>query len=1086
MPSNDHCSSESQVIDALEEYLAAIERSEAIPEDEFLEKYPQHRDELKRCLESLNFIKFASQEYEGSTEPRYKRIGDFQLIDEVGRGGMGVVYEAEQLSLNRRVALKVLPFASVLDPRRLERFQNEARAAGSLHHPNIVPVFAVGCHRGVHYYAMELVTGHSLATLIESTSEVRKRGLESNTVSLAALSTDGSASGARYSDGIARLAKQAAEAFSYAHSKGIIHRDIKPSNLLVDERGTLRIADFGLAQFVEGDGVSMTGDVLGTLRYMSPEQAEGRKLLDERTDIYSLGITIYELLTLTPAFDQVQRQELLHEVMVARPCRPTSIDKAIPNDLETIVLKATAKEPESRYDSMQELADDLSRFLDRRPIKARRVSWHTELRSWMIRNPVLASSIGISVALLAAIAVISMLAAKRQTGLARVAEDSRQEVALLQAATKRNLYASDMLVAQQWWEGADVPEALRLLRRHVPYEEGDEDLRGFEWYHLWRKCHNFRFVRRFEHLNPPALVYDVEFLGKDQLLTRHQTKISIWDRQSGQLSRTFSFEGWPHDSILTNDNKSVIASTYSGNLVKQDLSDAANRVWVTAHRWPIHQITRGPAGTIATAGWDGGVKLWTEQLVSADSDDHEYYGFVSLSPDQSHVLTSTEGLNCFVMREAAPGGEQWQSPDHPDRVRFARFSPDSQFVVSINDGDNLPRVWDAEARQLLHVLDSGDGLQLSQWHCAFDFAPNAPLLATAMTDGRIRIWDYVSGKWIEDIRGHGRAVSAVAFSPDGNVLASTSNDGSAILWDMTKTPLNATLDSPVGWGWGLAFSPDGRFVAAGGNEIKVWEWPSLRSAPSRPGGRWPHFAQGGNVLSATSNHTGDRPGDTVRIFFPDGKTSILDTGGDTIRCIAFSPNGKRLVTVGHEKTVTWDVPSSKPLWDLQQLSISADVSPNASVVAIGGIGSLRLHDLETGSLLVQSAALPDKGFCCVRYSRSGKSFATAAWDGTIQIWNADNLSLERQIVGHANFVNSLAFSPEGERLASASSGGDVRLWDTSTGDLTAAFRGSLSITGNPARGLAFSPDGTALLSATSEGQIRIWRAATSRDMTDIP
>jgi WD40 repeat protein len=349
-----------------------------------------------------------------------------------------------------------------------------------------------------------------------------------------------------------------------------------------------------------------------------------------------------------------------------------------------------------------------------------------------------------------------------------------------------------------------------------------------------------------------------------------------------------------------------------------------------------------------------------------------------------------------------------------------------------------------------------------------------------MTDGRIRIWDYVTGKWIEDIRGHGRAVSAVAFSPDGESLASTSNDGSAILWDMTKTPLNVTLDGPVGWGCGLAFSPDGRFMTAGGNEIKIWEWPSLRPAATCPGGRWPHFAQGGNVLSATFNHKGDRPGDSVRIFFPDGMTSSLDTSGDTIRCVAFSANGDRLVTVGHEKTIAWDVPSSKRLWDIQQLSISADVSPNASVVAIGGIGSLSLHDLETGRLLVQSAALSHKGFGCVRFSHSGKRLATAAWDGTIQIWNANNLSLERQIVGHANFVNSLAFSPEGKRLASASSGGDVRLWDASTGDLTAVLHGSLSITGNPARGLAFSPDGTALLSATSEGQIRIWRAAPSQ------
>ena len=264
---------DSEIIDALEEYLAAMERAEAIPMDVFLRKYPQHQEELRRCLESLDFIRFASPGYCGTSiesEPECRQLGDFLLRREIGRGGMGVVYEADQLSLTRKVAVKVLPFASVLDPRRLERFRNEARAAGSLHHPHIVPVFAVGNERGVHFYAMELVEGHSLALLVASTSEVRRKGrFHADTMTLANLSTDGSASGRGYCDGIARLGLQAAEALAYAHSKGVIHRDIKPSNLLLDERGILRVADFGLAQFVEGEGASITGDVLGTLRYMN-------------------------------------------------------------------------------------------------------------------------------------------------------------------------------------------------------------------------------------------------------------------------------------------------------------------------------------------------------------------------------------------------------------------------------------------------------------------------------------------------------------------------------------------------------------------------------------------------------------------------------------------------------------------------------------------------------------------------------------------------------------------------------------------------------------------------------------------------
>ena len=442
--------------DLLDEYQSLVALGKAPTIDAFVAKYPDAASELRRLLHVAAVL--ADFSSDPTASPRYVvsddatqsgTLGDFRILGELGRGGMGVVYEAEQISLNRHVALKVLPFASVLDQRRLERFQNEARAAGALHHPNIVPVFSVGCDRGVHYYAMELVRGDTLATLIQTMGDVRYgRAQSAETHSLARISTDGSCRGVNYARAVASLGKQAAEALGYAHSKGIIHRDIKPSNLLLDERGTLRIADFGLAQFVDGDGLSMTGDVLGTLRYMSPEQAEGRKLLDERTDIYSLGITIHELLTLSPAFDGDNRQELLHNVMHGQIRRPSRIDALIPRDIETILLKATAKEAESRYNSMKEFADDLSRFLEHRPIKATRTSQIARLRSWTKRNPVLAASLGATATLLVVLAVLATWAADRQTKLATTAEAARAEIAQLQAATRRDLYASDMLVAR--------------------------------------------------------------------------------------------------------------------------------------------------------------------------------------------------------------------------------------------------------------------------------------------------------------------------------------------------------------------------------------------------------------------------------------------------------------------------------------------------------------------------------------------------------------------------------------------------------------------------------------------------------------
>jgi serine/threonine protein kinase len=320
-------------------------------------------------------------------------FGDFRLLREVGHGGMGVVYEAEQISLGRRVALKVLPFAATMDPRHLHRFQNEARAAASLEHAHIVPVYGVGCERGVHYYAMKFINGQSLAGFIQQLSaDSASRGLESpgvvdveakdqgagapcspDTAPAAAARTELAPPDPAAFRQIAEWGIQAAEALEHAHSVGIVHRDIKPANLMIDGHGALWVTDFGLARTAADAGLTMTGDLLGTLRYMSPEQALAKHgLVDHRTDIYSLGVTLYELLTGTPAVSGKDREEILTAITLEEPRPPRALNLAIPRDLETILFKAMAKDAAERYGAARELADDLRRFLGARPIQARR------------------------------------------------------------------------------------------------------------------------------------------------------------------------------------------------------------------------------------------------------------------------------------------------------------------------------------------------------------------------------------------------------------------------------------------------------------------------------------------------------------------------------------------------------------------------------------------------------------------------------------------------------------------------------------------------------------------------------------------
>jgi serine/threonine protein kinase len=339
------------------------------------------------------------------------QLGDYRILREVGRGGMGVVYEAEQVPLRRRVALKVLPSAASLDARHRQRFQLEAQTVALLQHEHIVSVYGVGCDQGVHYFAMQFIDGWSLAELIRELRRTEPAALP-NPKRLPAGS-----SRRDHARTVAWYGVQAAEALQHAHEMGIIHRDVKPSNLMVDDRGHLWITDFGLAHLPQDDpSLTRSGDLVGTLRYMSPEQVRGaRHEIDAATDIYALGLTLYELVTLRPAFVAADRQVLLRRILQDEPVPPRRIDPAIPRDLETIVLKAIAKEPRARYGSARELADDLGRFLEDQPILARRPSLTERAARWSRRHRPVVLTAAIVLLLAFTVGTTLLWRAKRRT-----------------------------------------------------------------------------------------------------------------------------------------------------------------------------------------------------------------------------------------------------------------------------------------------------------------------------------------------------------------------------------------------------------------------------------------------------------------------------------------------------------------------------------------------------------------------------------------------------------------------------------------------------------------------------------------------
>ena len=541
---------QDRLCQAIDEFYAAVDAGQSLDRDHLLERYADIAEELADCLRNLDFIQHASPQLSANTPaptedraftvPPRAHLGDFRILRELGRGGMGVVYEAEQLSLGRRIALKVLPFAAMLDKQQLARFKNEARAAATLDHPNIVAIHSVGTDRGVHYYAMQLIEGQSLAQLVQQLrKETGDRGqetssrtatfptslapsprqgttppttlapsprrgglgrgdaagtLDTNTPPLTSphegegdkasfpppYSGEGLGEGAlaetkrdlraglltipdfdtrEYFRTVAQLGIQAAEALDHAHQNGILHRDIKPANLLVDDSGKLWITDFGLARIEADAGMTMTGDMLGTLRYMSPEQALGsRAVLDHRSDIYSLGVTLYELLTLRPAYPGDDRQEMLRQIAFDDPRSPRRINARIPSDLETILLRALEKNPVDRYATAREMADDLRRFSEHRSIHARRPTLLQRTQK-LIRRHRFAANIVAAAAILILICGTAVVVDRR-----RQTQDNNHFVELSLQSARAALESNDVEEAvQRMAEAWGRIEAERLV-----------------------------------------------------------------------------------------------------------------------------------------------------------------------------------------------------------------------------------------------------------------------------------------------------------------------------------------------------------------------------------------------------------------------------------------------------------------------------------------------------------------------------------------------------------------------------------------------------------------------------------------------
>jgi WD40 repeat protein/serine/threonine protein kinase len=1158
-----------------EEFVARYRRGERPALTEYSDRHPELAEQIRALFPALVLMEQEGSVASPATGPDLRRatdgspvprqLGEYRILREVGRGGMGVVYEAVQESLGRHVALKVLPGYGLASPTHLERFRREAKAAAKLHHTNIVPVFGVGEDHGVSYYAMQFIQGQGLDVVLHEVQRLRGRpevpglssavavsvaqGLLTGRFTAAAAGpeqpppvagnppaagrSDAGVAGSRseltsqpgmaYARSVARVGVQVAEALAYAHGQGILHRDIKPSNLLLDTQGIVWITDFGLAKAEGSDELTHPGDLVGTLRYMAPERFQGHS--DARGDVYSLGVTLYELLTLQPAFADSNRARLIERVTHEEPPRPRQLDRRFPRDLETIVLKAMDKDPRRRYATAAALAEDLRRFLADRPVQARRTAQWERAWRWCRRNPVVAS-------LLAAVLLLFLAGFAGVTWNYWQAEAARQELETKRQELDANLYRHRIALAyQELTAGHPHPGHAEELLEACPQE-----LRGWEWHYLKRLWRSEPVVLR-EPGNTGVQSVAFSPDGAQVAAACGDGTVKVRDLMTGQV---VTLRG--HDKFVF----SVAFSPTDGHRLASASADGTVRVWdwttqnkvleLPGHEGSVvgvaYGVTFSPDGQWLAAGSDRGtVKVWdatTGQIHHALAGHELKASCVTFSPD-GRLLASGSWLGTVRIWDAPTGRCLFTLGGHTHPVGGVAFSPDGRHLAA-GYFDRLIEVWDTTTGERLRTLPGHTGLVLG-----LAFSPNGRRLASASEDRTVRLWDVPTGQEVLRLRGHTDVCQCLAFSPDGRRLASASEDQTIRFWDATPLQDNegqelltfrehthevwAVAISPEGtqvasagldptvrvWSvttgqvtrtfadipgvvFSLAFSPDGRHLAAAGIDgggpppfvLKVWEAqtgrPMLTLREPReiytlgysPDGRWLALGLVDGTVKLRDARTGDELG-------PVGKhdRQLAMVGG-----LTFRPDGRRLAWASQDGRVSvWDVTPAQQFlrggraWlPVLGLWLQAGGSAPVPLVALGQLGLA--SGLETRLLQpVLTLRSSDAGFRSVAFSPDGQRLLTGSPEGKLTLWQAETGREIHSIPGRPSedYV-PVAFDPLGRWVASAGGDCTVRVWDATTRERLHTFRGHQGAI----RPLAVSRDGRFLVTGSTDKTVKVW------------